>query len=538
LLIAGATGSGRCSLVNVLLGQPDLLPVSPIPKIPLGITLTGGESFSAQLSAPDGSREMVPAGRLRAALTTPASNGGHYDHVKLTVSSELLTLTELRIEPLEAERSPLAWKELLAGIDYVILVLNANRLLSEPEKRFVREALESDAGLQRMAIVINQMDLVPEDERTSIVELVQTFLGPFESRPPLLSFSAAQARKALTSGISTGDDSAMLHSLVHDHLLEHHRALRTAALRQAIESCLMELSETAQRREALLALTDSEIEALEQRITSRQEWLRGRIQRSQRRIEAFINTLIKEQFLREIEGFGELVRRRLPDEIMEVEDTTAIKRHLPGYLETIWSGLLDHQATVIRARLMDETAAIARLAETDLEELLADGAAAVRGSYQGFATPSSFNLNAFVAAKRGSHRASSAAKGLALSGFVMIIWNIPLGLAQLGASQLIRTVFKGDIAIADKKAITAAAQTSVHELERQIKRQIETRFAELTTELSTEVEKIYTQGIEQVREFLDERLKHYGELAGRRIELDRLQQETIPALRHAIESLQ
>lgn len=37
-------------------------------------------------------------------------------------------------------------------------------LLSERERHFVRDILKPNLGLERVAIVINQMDLVPEDE--------------------------------------------------------------------------------------------------------------------------------------------------------------------------------------------------------------------------------------------------------------------------------------------------------------------------------------------------------------------------------------
>ena len=39
----------------------------------------------------------------------------------------------------------------------MILVLNANALLSDVERRFVREHLLAEVGLERVAIVVNQI---------------------------------------------------------------------------------------------------------------------------------------------------------------------------------------------------------------------------------------------------------------------------------------------------------------------------------------------------------------------------------------------
>jgi hypothetical protein len=535
LLIVGSGGSGRFSVANTVLGQPDLLPVSPIPKIPMPVIVRHGDSPAVEAVDAQGTRQALTPDRLRSILCEPNTAG--YGLVEVRTNSELLRTCELRIESLEAKHSPGSWQEILAGTDYVLVVLNANALLSEQEKHFIRTDLHGGIGLQRVAIIVNQLDLIPEDERDSIIELVRTFLGPFESAPPVIELSAAECRRSLKSGRpSDAMGYVTLMSLIDQDLVAQHRTLRAAALRQAVDTCLTALDAVAHRRQALLAMSEAEVHDLKDTLDSRQEWLQARIERSRHRVQAFVNTLIKEQLLREIDAFGRVVQQRLLDEVMAIDDTITIKRHLPGYLESIWAGFLDRQETLVRSRLFEEAQKLGAIVEDDLSELLDTKAGAVRGDAQGIQS-SSVNVSAYVMPKRGAHRANAAVKGLQLMGLVLLIWNIPFGLLNLGAGHLVRTFFKGDIDIAEKTAIAESAVAANLELERRVKRQIQERFAELTRELADEVEKLYTQGIQRIQEFLAESLNRHAASSDRQADVERIIRKTVPDLRRTLDAL-
>src|SRR5579859_5257348 len=68
ILIVGLAGSGRCSLANALLGQPKLLPASPIPKALIPIELSYGETLTVELHGKDGSKTALPPEDLRTFL--------------------------------------------------------------------------------------------------------------------------------------------------------------------------------------------------------------------------------------------------------------------------------------------------------------------------------------------------------------------------------------------------------------------------------------------------------------------------------------
>lgn len=542
ILLVGSTGSGRFSVANLILDAPDLLPISPVPKAPLGVTVRHGVSPMVEAVARDGSRTALPVERLRSFLTAAARSGstgqgGEYVALDMTVQADVLRTSELRIESLEADRSLGAWKELLAGTDYTILVLNAAALLSEVERRFVRDVLVPASGLERVAVVINQMDLVPEEERTSIVELVQTFLGPFESKPLLVELSAARARRALLAGSRPeGDGYDALVELVRHDLVERHAALRDAAILGAAELCIAELEDAAARQRAVLSMTEDELRSARERIESQREWLERRIERAQQKIDIFVDTLIRERFFREVEDFGEMFRRRLPDEVAAVDDLATVRRHLPGYIETVWADFLSARLVAVRARLMEEIEAVGRMIEEDLSELLAGTDVDVRNLVIDLEHTSS-TIHSFVMPKRGKHYASGVAGGLSLTGLVVLMFDLPLGLATLGAGYAVRTMFEKGISESEKKAIAQAGANATRELEAHIKREIGERFAELAENFKAEVARLYEAGLARVAELMEEGIARRHELDDRRGEVERIAREAVPDLRRMLERL-
>src|SRR5437588_8784046 len=48
LLVVGSTGAGRATLVDALLGLPDLLPRSPVPKAPLSLVVRFGADLTLE----------------------------------------------------------------------------------------------------------------------------------------------------------------------------------------------------------------------------------------------------------------------------------------------------------------------------------------------------------------------------------------------------------------------------------------------------------------------------------------------------------
>ena len=213
---------------------------------------------------------------------------------------------------LKAKQSESEWKEILAGTDYTILVLKAIALLSEQEREFIREILLPNFGLERVAILLNQMDLVPEEEKSSISELLKSFLGSFESQPIAMEFSAAKGLEGLVAGDIPRDCGyEALMNLVQDDLLSKHAGLKSAAIRQGVEICLGSVEDIITRQNALIVTQTAKLQEILLQIDSKNQGVKKGIERSKKKIEAVINTLVKEEFFREIEGFSFALREQI-----------------------------------------------------------------------------------------------------------------------------------------------------------------------------------------------------------------------------------
>ena len=312
ILIVGSAGVGRFSVTNTILGKPEMLPVSPVPKAPIGLHIGYDETTMAEAVTRDGVRIAMSVEDLHSLLTSYETALTRYNLVEVKTDSELLKSCELRIESIHTKRTLAEWKELLAGTDYVLLVLRAIALLSEQERAFIRDVLQPQFGLERVAIVLNQMDLVPYEDYSSISEHVRAFLGSYKSQPVLLEYAAAQASKGLLSGNIPADSGyEVFITLVKDDLVKQHSALKLAAVQQALEICLADVEDAAKRQMALLSTNESDLYKLLNKCNMQDQWLQARVKRVQQRAEFAINRLGKATFFSGIEGFSDTLKQQV-----------------------------------------------------------------------------------------------------------------------------------------------------------------------------------------------------------------------------------
>lgn len=533
LLIVGATGSGRFSIANVLLEQPDFLPTSFIPKLAISVSIGYGESVIAEVAAQNGVRIVKPLEELKPFLTSPDTDESKYQSIDVKTNCDLLKTCEINIENINAKRSDLEWKELLTRTDYVILVLRAVAVLSEPEKQFIKYILKPNFALERVTILLNQIDLVPEDERASISEFVRSFIGLFESQPILMEFSAKLASKAIgTESLVTDRNYEALRNLVKFDLIRNLSLLKSEAMRQAAEICLNEVEEKATRQIALMTTKKTELEELSDKINSQNQWLESRIQKAQNNIELFINTLIKDKFFLEIEGFSLALQQQLPGEIMPIQDITKIRRYLPGYLEAVWIDFFKCQEEEIKSNLITEIQQTSQTVQEDLQELLGNQAINFQPLLSSLDT-TSVNLKTFLIPKRGRNRVNRIATVVQFSSLLILTTNVPLGIATFSSGQLIRMIGKEAIDKADKKAIVSEANKVIQEQHNQIKQKVQNQFDNLNTELKIGVADWYNEAIKNI----NEALQHAMTYSNKKEELEKLVRETIPEFRQIIRKI-
>lgn len=538
LLVVGSSGTGRFSVANSLLEQPVFLPPSSIPRAAVSIDVSHGEALSIEADYSDRNRASIPFDELKSFLTKKIEETSDCTRINIKANFEILKNINLYVEDIGVERSVIDWKELLAKSDYVFLILRSTALLAERERQFIKEILQPNFGLERVTIVLNHIDLVPDDERSSISELVRTFLGTFESQPLLLEFSAIQARKAMEVGNPLSNSNySTLHSLIQSNLIERQTSLKASAIQQAIEICLQQIAARANRQKAIFLVDETDIQKALNKIEQQNHWIQKRIHNSHNKIELYLNTLLKEELFQEIEGFSRALQKQISKEVLPMENITIIKKHLPGYLEAVWGEFFQSQLLEIKNKLLTEIKQIRSTVEEELKALIVDEEIDFSNLLDEFNVfPAS--LSNFLMPKRSKDQVGLVATGLQLSGFLLLITNLPLGLAALGSGQIIRILNKKGMVAADKQAIQNSVDEAILDLENHIKQQIQAEFTELTNKLKAETTNLYNTGIARVRSSLEQSLESYQEIKANGKQIEYLLNVTIPALRERLATME
>lgn len=536
LLIAGSPGSGRSLLANVLLGQLDLLPASPLPKLPLTLTIGHGESRAVELARRDGLHLAVPAERLRAILAGAPDAAG-YERVSVRTNAELLKTVDLRIESIEAGRDAVDWQAIVDLSDFTLLVLRAPALLSQEEASFIATFLSRAMTTGRLAVVINQTDLVPAEDRPALAGRVHEFLGgagggDLSGGPPVFELSALEAAQALRAGAGAEESGyGDLHRFVDADLAGRHAVLRLAAVHDAAAACLSQLEDAVARRRALGDEAEAERARGRAEIDTRIARLTSRMERAQAEIDVFVKTLAREELLHEVESFSRAFRRQLPHELRAIDDLAAVRSNLPGYVEAVWDEFFAQQAASVQARLQQELERLALGIEADLREDEGGPGSSLLGVAAEFDAGPATMRTLWIPRQNETGAAALATK-LQFGGLFMLV--LPglgmLGLASLGAGQILRAAARRGARAAGRQALLDSFLESWPELERQIALQLARRFAALASQLQRAVAELYAPALERARAGLAELAARAQTLVDERCALDALAGATVPDL--------
>jgi uncharacterized protein HemX len=255
----------------------------------------------------------------------------------------------------------------------------------------------------------------------------------------------------------------------------------------------------------------------------------------QHRVSAFVGTLLGGRARHDIQEFGTVFRRRLPAEIEAVDDLATVKRYLPGYIEHVWRELLRHEAISMRRAVEDEIKQIDAMIQDDLRGLLGEGIA-LEGLISEI-DPVSDTPDSFVMPRRGAHFASSIAKGLSYQGLILTLWNLPLGLASLGAGHLVRRLYRSGIQKAERKAYVDAATAASREFEEEVLRRLDQDMRTMTDELRAGVESAYRGAAERIESFLSGHVRQAHDIAARRDEIARVTAHIVPEIRALLDGM-
>jgi small GTP-binding protein len=186
VVVLGEIKHGKSTLINALLGD-NLLPVGVIPttgavvaiRVDPELTRTG--TF---LVAANGERSELERERFEQLARGKDQDEAGRTPELLVEPDRLPATLELIDTPgfndIDRFRAAVSRSE-LPRADVLVLVLDATQVLSRSELGLIRDAIAAVGGLEvdsgaRCILVINRIDLVPEDERDRIVAHIRTEL--------------------------------------------------------------------------------------------------------------------------------------------------------------------------------------------------------------------------------------------------------------------------------------------------------------------------------------------------------------------------
>jgi small GTP-binding protein len=180
VVLVGPFNSGKSSIINALLGQPDLLKVSPVPTTDRITILRWGEEAGQMASGGEADTVFYPSPLLQkvSLVDTPGLESIFQKHEETT-------------------------RKFLHRSDVVLLVMLATQAMTARNLEYLQTLKEYG---KKIILVINQADLLSPEEATSVRDYVldqcQALLG---FKPELWLVSAKQGLAAVDA---SGRDEA------------------------------------------------------------------------------------------------------------------------------------------------------------------------------------------------------------------------------------------------------------------------------------------------------------------------------------------
>ena len=205
VVVLGEIKQGKSTLINAILGY-NALPTGVTPTTGAIVGVRVGSDPGRWLVSPEGERQELDEEQFRR-FATGKDKPDDASTIELVIpEGELPESLEVIDTPgmndMARVRGAISRGE-LPRADVLVLVLDATQLLNRAEMAFLRDAVAAVGGLEdsgaRLALVINRIDLISEEDRPKLVEYLQkeiTAVAPAEAVAGVAIFQT-NARGAL-----------------------------------------------------------------------------------------------------------------------------------------------------------------------------------------------------------------------------------------------------------------------------------------------------------------------------------------------------
>jgi hypothetical protein len=404
--------------------------------------------------------------------------------------------------------------------DYVIFVLKAPVLLSQDEKLFIKNTLINYFNLDKIIFLISQIDLIDNDEISSISSYVRTFLSELSTETSIIPYSILK-------------DRDMIHTIIDEKFLQHLGKIKHENFLDCISICIDTLEAEINRQLKIKKISEEAMLKVLNEIDAKASWFNSRIERIKNKIEAFINTIIKEDLLRDVEGFNNVLKDSLPLEIDSIDSLELIKKFLPLYIGNLWKEFFEIKSIKINENINTELSSIKKEIQDDFIKFFDDSQIDIDEML------SSININkegiiTNINPNRNINIADKIATGFGMLGLGLVFFNLPLAIVSLGSGHLLRKVFQNSIKESDKTAIKETLNNSLNDLLSSIEDSLHQSFNEYSKKLKDEVCNIYLNGINTLKTEFQENVKNYDIIKKNTDAYEKILFENIPALRSSL----
>jgi small GTP-binding protein len=375
VVILGEIKHGKSTLINALLGAP-LLPVGVTPTTGAVVAVrVDPDHRPAPADSDQDSQDPQTEGRTGTFLVDARGQRSELERERFEQFARGKDLDEAGRTPellVDAERLPATLELIdtpgfndidrfraavsrseLPRADVLVLVLDATQVLSRSELGLIRDAIAAVGGLDRSGarclLVINRIDLVPEDERPRIVEHIRHELeailpGPLE---PYLTDSKTALRDP-----EANTEPVIAVALLREELFNlagRGREILPARARSALQRHARLLGYNAAIQARALRLEQAEISkeiaAVEQAMSARTSDLAGL-----RKTIASADERILVASQERLRGFRAELEEAARGQIHKA-DIHTLTQVVPGAIQDAFLEFVNHEGERLRAEL-------------------------------------------------------------------------------------------------------------------------------------------------------------------------------------------
>ncbi|WP_461205055.1 hypothetical protein [Clostridium sp. DL1XJH146] len=423
---------------------------------------------------------------------------------EILINAPFLNHLDLNFICSKNEFKDVDWYYRFASTDIAFLLLSSIRLLSISEKQFLKGDLAKILSFRRLGIIVNNMDLLEQENRVEVLEYIQRYFSKYEEKIPTYYYSSNEVTLAQINNETINDENMRLIDFIKNELSLKTETLRKISEKQVCTVYIKELESVVNNFKEKLNLDKQKIDKAISQIKGKSEQLDFKKESTKRRINMYINGVVKIEFLDKIDKFNGKIKEDLEQTIMESEDMDEMKTKIPLFIEEVWGTFYDKQKLWLEKTILSELNDVYKNIQTDVIEIASDLEEDVEELIFS-CLQDKFHLDSITNTKiKADNKQAVLSKYLSIGGVALLFVNFPMGVLSIGTGQILRVFYKDSIESDKRKKLCALVLENCDKFKTEIDMKVEGEFSKITENLQDEADKIYDRLVALLIDTLEE----------------------------------